>query len=136
MQGVHSTRLPSAACARFLSRVDVQRYDERKWHTWLVHNHETNSGMGAISRKSPFLCTNAGSDTTDTSDTSDTTDTNDTNLFGSPLACLPHPYIIGHRSDTLPIWRPGERTDDSVMTAIGEDLAPGSCLPHLYRRIP
>ena len=38
------------------------------------------------------------------------------------LACLPHLYVIGHRSDTLPIWRPGERTDDSVMTAIGEDL--------------
>jgi Eco57I restriction-modification methylase len=35
-----------------------------------VHNHETNSGIGAISRKSPR---------------SDTTDTNDTNLFGSPL---------------------------------------------------
>jgi len=40
---------------------------------WLVHTHETNSGMGAVSRKSPFLCTSARSDTTDT---------NDTNLIG------------------------------------------------------
>ena len=43
-----------------------------------VHNHETNSGIGAVSRKSPR------SNTTDTNDTNDTKDTNDTNLFGSP----------------------------------------------------
>ncbi len=43
-----------------------------------VHTHETNSGMGTVSRKSPR------SNTTDTNDTKDTKDTNDTNLFGSP----------------------------------------------------
>jgi hypothetical protein len=41
--------------------------------------------MGAVSRKSRFLCTSARSDTTDTSDTSDTSDTNDTNLIEDTL---------------------------------------------------
>jgi hypothetical protein len=54
----------------------------------LVHTHQTNSAMGAVFRKSPFLCTSARRDTTDTTDTTDTNDTNDTNLFGSPLAEL------------------------------------------------
>ena len=53
-----------------------------------MHPHETSSGMGALSRKSPLLYPSARNDTPDTSDTTDTKDTidtNDTNLFGSPL---------------------------------------------------
>src|SRR6266446_4206928 len=55
-----------------------------------MHNHETNSGIGAVSRKSPR------------SDTTYTSDTNDTILFGSPLGVdiLGRVYNEGYIANT------------------------------------
>ena len=52
------------------------------------------------------------------------------------LARLPHPHIIGCRSDTLPIRRPRHGADDILVFPIGEEMLPCGCLPDLHSRIP
>jgi len=82
----------------------------------LVHTHETNSGMGAVSRKSPFVCVSARG-TTDTTDTTDTIDTIDTNLFGSPLVELVRYTEQDVRGEQGRVWINARQYFDNVPKA-------------------
>ncbi len=78
--------------------------------------------MRAVSRKSPFVCTSAHSDTTDTSATNDTTDTIDTNLFGAPLMATMSQYLVALFSIRRAYLAPEKAVSDDEVDA-GEDDA-------------